>query len=247
MQKSKKNKFTIIGGPCAVESRFQVETTYRTIYKHIDVFRAGVWKGRTYPDSYSGYGDGALDWLMQLQSKYSKPVAVEVGTAKHVALALKHNINIVWIGARTTVNSFYVQEIAEALRGTEAELWVKNPIYADLNLWYGAINRMSQVGIKDIKAIHRGFFSENDLKYRNSPRWELVNIFRGFFPDIPVICDPSHISGKSNLLESLSIKAIEENMNGLMVEVHNNPKQARSDVSQQITPLKFIDLVHKIM
>ncbi len=247
MQNNKKNTFTIVGGPCAVESKQQVENTYKAIYNYVDVFRAGVWKGRTSPNCYSGYGEGALAWLRKLQSTYSKPVAVEVGTVKHVELALRHNINIVWIGARTTVNSFYVHEIAECLRGTDAEVWIKNPIYPDLNLWYGAINRMSQVGLKSIKAIHRGFFSESEFKYRNSPRWELVNSFREKLPNIAVFCDPSHISGESRIVESVSRKAIAENMSGLMIEVHNKPNNALSDARQQMTPFQFIEMLKKIM
>ena len=233
----------IIAGPCSVESKLQLEQTFKRIYKHIDIFRAGVWKARSSVSDYTGYGDNSLQWLNTLQSIYSVPVAVEVGTPRHVELALAHNINFVWIGARTTVNSFYVQEIAESLRGSDVEIWVKNPIYSDLKLWHGSINRMEHVGLTKIKAIHRGFYHENSTFYRNDPRWDLLKKFHKNRPDIPIICDPSHICGnRLHILETCK-KAIEQDVNSFMIEAHVKPANALSDSLQQLNPLELIKLI----
>ena len=236
----------IIAGPCAIESKSQLVNTFQNIYRHIDIFRAGVWKARTSVSSYNGYGNSSLQWLTNLQNKYSVPVAIEVGTPKHVELALLHGIKIFWVGARTTVNSFYVQEISESLRGVDAEIWIKNPIYTDINLWYGAIHRMEQVGLKKIKAIHRGFYDDSSVLYRNNPRWDLLNIFQKECPDIPIICDPSHIAGKSDLVSEVCIRAMVENINSFMIEAHINPASALSDSLQQLRPLELIELLKKL-
>ena len=150
------------------------------------------------------------------------------------------------MGARTTVNSFYVQEISESLRGVDAEIWIKNPIYTDLNLWYGAINRMEQVGLKKIKAIHRGFYDESNILYRNNPRWDLLNTFQKHCPYIPVICDPSHIAGKSDLISEVCGRAIVEGVDSFMIEAHEDPDQALSDSLQQLKPLELIELIKKL-
>ena len=236
----------IIAGPCAIESKSQLENTFQSIYRHIDIFRAGVWKARTSVSAYSGYGNSSLKWLHHLQNKYSVPVAIEVGTPKHVELALLNGIKVFWVGARTTVNSFYVQEISESLRGVDAEIWIKNPIYTDLNLWYGAINRMEQVGLKKIKAIHRGFYDESNILYRNNPRWDLLNTFQKHCPYIPVICDPSHIAGKSDLISEVCGRAIVEGVDSFMIEAHEDPDQALSDSLQQLKPLELIELIKKL-
>jgi chorismate mutase len=240
------NKKMIIAGPCAIETKSGLLSVVKEIHNKVDVIRGGVWKARTLPKNYPGKGEGALKWINEIQKKYNILFAIEVGTKSHVELALKYNIKIVWIGARTTSNPFAVQEIAEALYNTDTEIWIKNPIFSNLDLWFGAIERVRLNKLEKIKVIHRGFYSENEKTYRNEPRWDLLDRFRLKYPNIPIICDPSHITGDKKLIFNIAKKAIQKNINGLMVEVHHNPDNALSDKKQQLTPKQFIKLLAKL-
>lgn len=240
------NKKIIIAGPCAIETKAGLFSVAKEIHDKVDVIRGGVWKARTSPNDYAGKGEEALKWINQIQKKYNILFAIEVGTKDHVELALKYNVKIFWIGARTTSNPFAVQEIAETLYNSDTEIWIKNPIFSNLDLWFGAVERVRLNKIKKIKAIHRGFYCENENTYRNNPRWDLLDKFKLKYPNIPVICDPSHISGDKKLIFNISKKAIQKNINGLMIEVHHNPENALSDKKQQISPKQFNELLEKL-
>jgi len=244
MEKNKKT--LIIAGPCAIETKSQFLTTIKKIYHFCDFIRCGVWKARTSPKSYHGRGVESLLWIEHAQKKYNTPFCIEVGTLTHVKLALQHNINTFWIGARTTSNPFAIQEIAEYLNGIDAEIWIKNPIFSNLNLWFGAIERFQANKITNLKVVHRGFYSEKSIKYRNPPRWDLLQKFKLKYPEIPIISDPSHISGNKNLIQKVSQDCINKGTDGLMIEVHNQPKKALSDKQQQLNPKAFIDLLKKL-
>jgi len=242
----KNNNKIIIAGPCAIEKESQLYNIVEQIYAYTDIIRAGIWKARTSPKDYPGVGAIGLPWLQNIQKKYQTPVAIEVGTPKHIELALKHNITKFWIGARTTANPFAVQEIAEVIKGLNIELWIKNPIISDLKLWSGAIERMYNVGVENIKIIHRGFYSEKTIIYRNAPRWELLENFKRLYPDIQIICDPSHIAGDKKYIYKISETAYLKKLNGLMIEVHNSPETALSDKKQQLNPKEFKNLLLKL-
>ena len=241
-----KNKKIIIAGPCSISSKKELNDTFINIYDKVDFFRCGIWKARTNINHFQGIGEKGLVWLSELKKKYQTPIAIEVGTPQHVEKALKHNINIFWIGARTTVNPFYVQEICESVRGQEIEIWIKNPICPDKNLWIGAIERFKNTGVKEIKAIHRGYFSISEKVYRNKPFWKITNDVRKLFPDIKFICDPSHICGSKKLLYGISKKAISMSFDGLMIETHSFPKKALSDAKQQVNCKEFKELINKL-
>tara|TARA_Y100001968_G_C19219412_1_gene648936 strand:- start:137 stop:889 length:753 start_codon:yes stop_codon:yes gene_type:complete len=245
VQKNKKPG-RIIAGPCAIESKKQLYETIKKIHAHIDVIRAGLWKGRTSPASYSGIGKKGLPWLKDIQKKYSLPIAIEVGTTEHIDLALKYDIRVFWIGARTTVNPFSVQEIATSLKGVDAEIWIKNPIIPDLKLWVGAIERFKKTGIENIQTIHRGFYCDRKIIYRNNPKWSLLEKFRKMYPNMPIICDPSHIAGNQKYIYQIAKKACNKGIDGLMVEVHNNPNAAKSDHAQQLNPVRFKRLLSSL-
>ncbi len=240
------NKKLIIAGPCAVESKEQLHNTVKSIYKYSNVIRAGIWKARTLPTNYSGIGSKGLPWIKTLQNKYKIPIAIEIGIPKHVELALKHDIRIFWIGARTTSNPFAIQELAESTRDKHIEIWIKNPIISDIKLWAGAIERFSQCGIHKLKIIHRGFYSEKKMRYRNDPHWKLLENFKKSYPNIPIICDPSHIAGNTKYIYRIAKKACEKNIDGLMFEVHHKPSQALSDKKQQLDPDEFLQLLKKL-
>jgi chorismate mutase len=228
----------LISGPCGAESLEQLHLTAKGL-KAIDavsLFRAGVWKPRTRPNAFEGKGEEALKWLKNIQQEFGFLITVEVANAHHVELALKYGIDVLWIGARTTVNPFSVQEIADALKGVQIPVMVKNPIHADLQLWIGAIERIYNTGNHNIAAIHRGFHFYGKTKYRNKPLWQLPIELRTLFPDLPIICDPSHISGNRELIPQVAQKALDLGMNGLMIESHYNPSIALSDAAQQFTP-----------
>lgn len=235
----------LISGPCSAETEEQVVEVCKQIASNGDahVLRAGIWKPRTRPDSFEGVGEIGLPWLVKAGKITGLPTTTEVANAKHVELALKAGIDYLWIGARTTVNPFTVQEIADALRGTQVPVLVKNPINPDLSLWLGAFERFEKVGLTDLVAIHRGFSVYNHPKYRNVPSWEIPIAFKEKRPDIPMLCDPSHITGKRSLLLEVSQKAMDLNFDGLMIESHPNPDQAWSDAAQQVTP----DALHEIL
>ena len=234
----------IIAGPCSAESESQIMsigTKLKTL--GVNVFRAGIWKPRTRPNSFEGVGAIGLPWLKLLKQELGIKVAVEVANAKHVHEALKADVDILWIGARTSVNPFSIQEIADSLKGTDVPILVKNPINPDVDLWQGAIERIIGAGIDKIAAVHRGFSSFNNTIYRNVPMWELPIELRRRMPDIPMICDPSHIGGKRTMIQEISQKAMDLNYDGLMIECHTDPDNAWSDAAQQVTPKRLIQIM----
>lgn len=238
----------IIAGPCAAESLEQLLSTAREIksYDAASIFRAGVWKPRTRPGSFQGIGRQALSWLEEVKKETGLKVSTEVATPKQVEEALEHNIDVLWIGARTTVNPFYVEEIAEAVRGVDIPVMIKNPIHPDLNAWIGSIERFYKVGIDKLVAIHRGFHPLPDSKYRNYPNWNIPLELRNRLPEIPIITDPSHIAGTRDLIQKVSQDAMDLSFDGLMIETHTNPDAALSDKDQQITPKTLSELVETL-
>jgi len=233
----------VISGPCSVETEEQTLQTALGLKNYdVDILRGGIWKPRTRPNSFEGNGKKALPWLVDAGKAINKPVAVEVAKAEHVEACLDAGIDYLWIGARTTVNPFAVQEIADALKGVDIPVMVKNPINPDLKLWLGGIERLENVGVKQIGAIHRGFSHYGVSQYRNQPIWPIAIEFRQERPDMLFICDPSHIAGKRNLLFSVSQMALDLGFDGLMIESHINPEEAWSDAAQQVTPEKFNEM-----
>ena len=239
----------IIAGPCSAETEEQVLQTAREIaaLKKVSIFRAGIWKPRTRPGQFEGIGSIGLEWLKKVKAETGLPTAVEVANVKHVYEALRMGVDFLWIGARTTVNPFSVQEIADALKGVDVPVLIKNPVNADLELWMGAIERIQKAGITKIGAIHRGFSSYDKSQYRNKPMWELPIELKRRMPGIPMICDPSHICGNTDLLFSVSQTAIDLDYEGLMIETHCNPKVALSDAKQQVTPAELGKIIDKIV
>ncbi len=242
------NKPLLIAGPCSAESEEQMLSTAKQIaaFYPNSIFRAGIWKPRTRPNTFEGIGDIGLQWMQEVKSETGLLTATEVANADHVEKCLKAGIDILWIGARTTVNPFSVQEIADALKGVDIPVFVKNPIYPDLQLWAGALERINNIGIKKIAAIHRGFYSYDNGPFRNSPKWELAIELKSMCPDLPMICDPSHIGGNPELIPYVSQKAMDMDMNGLMIETHINPKVALSDAKQQITPFQLKEIINDL-
>ena len=242
------SKPVIIAGPCSAESEKQVLGTAHQLKKHKNlIFRAGIWKPRTRPNSFEGVGEKGLKLLQLAKKETGLKTTTEVAKAAHVSLAIKHEIDILWIGARTTGNPFAIQEIAEALEGINIPVMVKNPINPELNLWIGAIERLKDAGIENIAAINRGFFAYENSKYRNTPQWQIAVDLKRKFPTIPIICDPSHISGKSNLIYEVAQKAMDLNYDGLMIETHIDPANALSDSQQQITPQKLDEILDNLV
>lgn len=238
----------LIAGPCSAESEEQMLETAKGIAQNFPnaIFRAGIWKPRTRPNTFEGAGSVALQWMQKVKKETGLLTATEVASAKHVEECLKAGIDILWIGARTTVNPFSVQEIADVLQGVDIPVFVKNPIYPDLQLWMGAIERVNNAGIKKIVAIHRGFHSYDNKPFRNAPKWEIAIELKAAFPNLPMICDPSHISGIPSLLPYVSQKAMDLDMDGLMIETHINPTEALSDAQQQIQPNELKTLVENL-
>lgn len=238
----------IIAGPCSAETEAQVLETAMEISKisSVKVFRAGVWKPRTNPGNFEGIGKIALDWLKKVKKQTGLLTCVEVATPEHVKLALENEVDILWIGARTVVNPFSVQAIADELKGVDIPVMIKNPINPDLKLWIGAIERIYNAGINKIVAIHRGFFPFEDTKFRNIPKWEISIELKTLFPDLQIINDPSHIAGKRELIKEIASYALCMNVDGLMIETHNNPLVALSDSAQQITPIELKKLLGEL-
>ena len=227
----------LIAGPCSVESPEQLRKTLESFPAlGIKLIRGGIWKPRTRPDSFEGIGTIGLEWLVSAGKEVGIPVATEVANRQHVEEALRAGVDVVWIGARTTVNPFAVQEIADSLRGSSVSVMVKNPVNPDLELWLGAIERIENAGIKDVSAIHRGFSFYKHPVYRNVPNWEIPIALRERRPDLAMICDPSHITGKRSLIAEVAQQAMDLNFDGLMIETHFDPDNACSDAAQQITP-----------
>lgn len=239
----------LIAGPCGAESPEQLLQTAQQLKKlnKVALFRAGVWKPRTRPNAFEGRGEEALKWLADIKKETEFKITVEVATAQHAELALKYGVDVLWIGARTTVNPFSVQEIADVLKGVKIPVMVKNPIHADLQLWIGGIERIYNAGISQIAAIHRGFHFYGKTKYRNKPMWQLPIELRTLFPDLPIICDPSHISGNRELIQAVSQKALDLGMNGLMIESHFNPEIALSDAEQQLKPAQLGEMISNLV
>jgi chorismate mutase len=239
----------LISGPCGAESREQMFATAQQLkaINKVSLLRAGVWKPRTRPNSFEGKGEEALKWLSEIKKELGFKVTVEVANAQHTELALRYGIDVLWIGARTTVNPFNVQEIANVMKGVDIPVMVKNPIHADLQLWIGAIERISNSGISKIAAIHRGFYFYGKTKYRNKPLWQLPIELRTLLPELPILCDPSHICGGTELIFPVAQKALDLGMNGLMIESHVDPSTALSDKEQQLTPLQLQELMSKLV
>jgi chorismate mutase len=227
----------VIAGPCSAETEEQVMTTAKLLHdRGIKIFRAGIWKPRTRPGAFEGIGSEGLKWLQRVQKEYGMYTATEVATAKHVSEAIKYGVDILWIGARTTVNPFAMQEIADALEGCDKPILIKNPVNPDLELWIGALERLYNAGIRKLGVIHRGFSSADKKIYRNLPQWHIPIEMRRRFPNLPIICDPSHIGGKRELIAPLSQQAMDLNYDGLIIESHCDPDCAWSDKEQQVTP-----------
>lgn len=244
-----KNRPFLITGPCSAETEEQVLQVCKAIAENgnAHMLRAGIWKPRTRPDSFEGIGEPGLEWLVEAGKQNQLPVCTEVATPKHVESALKAGIDVLWIGARTTVNPFAIQDLADALSGTQVPVMIKNPVNPDLSLWMGAFERFQKVGVTDLTAIHRGFSVYKHPKYRNVPNWELPIGLKEHLPEIPIICDPSHITGRRDLLQEVSQKAMDLNFDGLMIETHPDPDHAWSDAAQQVTPEALKTLLSKLI
>ena len=234
----------VIAGPCSAETEDQVLNIANQL-KDTDVsaFRAGIWKPRTKPGMFEGVGAIGLKWLQKVKKETGLLISTEVANSTHVKLALEHDIDILWIGARSTVSPFIVQEIADALKGTEKVVLVKNPVNPDFSLWMGGIERLYSSNIKNLGLIHRGFSTYEKSKYRNIPEWQIPVEVMNRFPDLPMICDPSHISGNRNLIFDVSQTALDLNYDGLMIETHSDPDNAWSDASQQVTPKRLVEIM----
>ena len=241
----------VVAGPCSAESEEQVMETARGLKAiGINVFRAGIWKPRTHPGSFEGAGVPGLKWMQKVRKEYGMRICTEVANERHVFECLKHGVDMVWLGARTTANPFMVEEVCAALRGSNMQVMVKNPVSPDLKLWIGAIERLQQAGIDHIAAVHRGFsvyhWRNDQQAYRNDPLWEVALEFRRQRPDIPILCDPSHIGGDSRLVTSLALAAVQLDCDGLMIEVHNDPSKALCDGAQSLNPQQFDHLMGDI-
>ena len=227
----------VIAGPCSAETEEQVlKIAHELKNSDVSIFRAGIWKPRTRPGGFEGVGEIGLKWLQKAKAETGLLMATEVATAAHVKLALEHDIDVLWIGARTTVNPFAVQEIADALQGTDKIVLLKNPVNPDLSLWIGGLERLYNANIKKLGVIHRGFSTYEKTKYRNNPEWQIAIDLQNRFPDLPLICDPSHITGKRDMIQEVSQQALDLNYEGLIIETHIDPDNAWSDAAQQVTP-----------
>ena len=238
----------IIAGPCSAESEEQILVTAKALAAtgKVDIFRAGVWKPRTKPNTFEGMGEKALPWLVDARKQTGLPIAIEVANTNHIDSATKHDIDIFWVGARTTSNPFSMQEVAEALRGTEKMVYVKNPMSGDVELWCGSVERLMACGVKNIGLIHRGFSGYGTGDLRNAPMWHLALEMRRRMPELPMICDPSHICGCRAYIKDISQQASDLNYDGFMIESHINPDVALSDAKQQLTPEALATLLDSI-
>ena len=238
------HKPLIIAGPCSAETEAQVlRIAHELKNSKVSIFRAGIWKPRTRPGGFEGVGKMGLKWLQKAKLETGLPMAVEVANATHVKLALEHDIDVLWIGARTTVNPFAVQEIADALQNTTKIVLIKNPVNPDLALWMGGVERLQNAGIANIGVIHRGFSTYEKTKYRNIPEWQIAIEMHHKFPNLPMICDPSHITGRRDLIAEVSQEALDLNYNGLIIETHIDPDNAWSDAAQQVTPQRLHEIL----
>uniref|UniRef100_UPI0025C0DCB5 bifunctional 3-deoxy-7-phosphoheptulonate synthase/chorismate mutase type II n=1 Tax=Marinilabilia sp. TaxID=2021252 RepID=UPI0025C0DCB5 len=237
-----------ISGPCSAETEEQVMSTAKELAAQgVKIFRAGIWKPRTRPGAFEGVGTVGLPWLKRVKEETGMFVGVEVATAHHVYEAVKFGIDLVWIGARTSANPFAVQEVADAIKGMDIPVFIKNPVNPDLELWIGAIERINRAGITQIAAIHRGFSSYDQSEFRNHPQWQIPIELRRRIPELPIITDPSHIAGNRELLEGISQEAMDLNFDGLIIESHTCPDKAWSDAKQQITPVRLKELLDNLV
>lgn len=244
----KNGKPIIIAGPCSAESEKQVLNTAKALAEQqVDLFRAGIWKPRTRPNSFEGVGVIGLNWLRKVKEETGLKVTTEVANRQHVFEALKYGVDVFWLGARTTVNPFSVQEVADALEGVDVPVMIKNPINPDLKLWIGAIERIYNAGIRRIAVVHRGFSAFGNSNYRNEPRWQIPIELMRQFPDLEIICDNSHICGRRDILAKVAQKALDLNFDGLMIETHPHPEDAWSDAQQQITPKALQKMVKNLI
>jgi chorismate mutase len=243
----KLNHPLVIAGPCSAETEDQVlKIAHELKNSDVSIFRAGIWKPRTRPGMFEGVGAIGLKWLQKVKEETGLLIATEVANSNHVKLALDHDVDILWIGARSTVSPFIIQEIADALEGTDKIVLVKNPVNPDLALWLGGIERLYSANIKKLGVIHRGFSTYEKTNYRNNPEWQLPIELQNRFPDLPLICDPSHIAGRRDILQDISQTALDLNFDGLMIETHTNPDKAWSDAAQQITPKVLIKMMEDL-
>jgi chorismate mutase len=246
---TKVNRPLIISGPCSAETEEQMVATAKQIAAtgKVHALRAGIWKPRTRPGQYEGAGTEGLKWLIRAKQETGLPVATEVANAAHVEACLKAGVDILWVGARTTVNPFSVQEVADALKGVDVPVLVKNPINPDVELWLGALERINKAGITKLAAIHRGFSSFEKGPFRNAPMWDLAIELKTRVPDLDIVCDPSHIAGNRDLISFISQKALDMDMAGLMIESHINPDAAWSDAKQQVTPAVLSKIIDELV
>jgi chorismate mutase len=238
----------LIAGPCSAETEDQLVATAHLLKNtgRVTALRAGIWKPRTRPGEFEGIGSIGLEWLKRAKAETGLPTAVEVATAKHVEEALAAGVDILWVGARSTANPFTVQEIADALKGVDIPVMVKNPVNPDISLWIGALERINNAGITKLAAIHRGFSSYEKSAFRNEPMWDIAIHMKTLAPHLPIICDPSHISGNRDLIGYVSQKALDLDMQGLMIESHIDPSVAWTDAKQQVTPAALVDLIDNL-
>ena len=235
---------SVVAGPCSAESEEQLMETAKGLKEFgINVFRAGIWKPRTHPGSFEGIGSEGLVWMQKVKEKYGFKIATEVASQKHVYECIKYGVDLLWIGARTTANPFLVQEIADALKGTDIPVLVKNPVNTDLDLWIGALERLNGAGIRKLGVIHRGFSTFDKIKYRNDPQWQMAVELRSRYPELPFFVDPSHMGGSKDYIREISQRSLDLGFEGLMIEAHCNPAVALSDAKQQLTPCELSDLL----
>ncbi|MDR2129681.1 MAG: bifunctional 3-deoxy-7-phosphoheptulonate synthase/chorismate mutase type II [Odoribacteraceae bacterium] len=238
----------LIAGPCSAESEEQMlDTAYRLkASKRVSYFRAGIWKPRTRPGSFEGVGEIGLEWMRTVKRETGLPTACEVANAEHARLAIEYGVDVLWVGARTSANPFSVQEIADCIRGCPVTVLVKNPVNPDLQLWIGALERINRAGITRLAAIHRGFSAYEKTPFRNAPLWNIAIELKTTCPELPIICDPSHIAGVRELVPLIAQKALDLDMHGLMVEVHDNPAVAKSDAAQQLLPADYARMIYDL-
>ncbi len=237
-----------IAGPCSAETEEQVMETARGLNDFgIHVYRAGIWKPRTHPGSFEGVGTQGLKWLRRVKQELGMKVCTEVASEKHVLECIKYGVDMIWVGARTSANPFLMQEIADALEGTDIPVLVKNPVNPDLDLWIGALERLNRAGLKKLGVIHRGFSTSASIPYRNDPGWKIAIELRTRYPQMAFFADPSHMAGKRAYLQELSQRAMDLGLDGLMVESHCNPDAAWSDAAQQLTPAALKELLEKLI
>ncbi|TAD99312.1 MAG: 3-deoxy-7-phosphoheptulonate synthase [Bacteroidetes bacterium] len=243
-----KKKPFVIAGPCSAETEEQLFASCKQIVENtdVDVLRAGIWKPRTRPNSFEGVGEVGLQWLANVKKELKIPTSTEVANPQHVELALKYGVDVLWIGARSTVNPFTIQEIADSLKGVDIPVIIKNPINPDVELWLGAFERINGAGITKLAALHRGFSTLEKSDYRNAPMWQLALDLKSRLPNLPMFCDPSHITGRRDMIFKVSQKALDLNYDGLMIESHIDPDNAWSDAKQQVTPMRLSEILHEL-